>query len=336
MGSAYTHLSLGERRCIEEMLNAGLPVIRIAAELGRHRSTLHREIARNFHHTAFRDRFGNAHRGYYCVAAHRMARHRRRSGAKLARNPALLAHVLGRLRAGWSPEQIAGRLKLEPVEVGRVSHETIYRHVYSPEGRRAGLFALLASARHRRRQLRGRKPRQGPIPPEHWIDARPAGAADRTEFGHWECDLVIFARRLGRANVTSLLERQSRYLVLLANEDRRSSPVAARIGVALDPLPAAARRTITFDRGTEFMAWRSLPAPAYFCDPHSPWQKGGVENANGRLRRHLPLDSAPQDRSPAALAALSQKLNTTPRRCLGYRTPAEVFQTSLAQLQAAE
>jgi len=234
MGSAYSHLSLSERREIEEMLNAGLPVTRIAAALGRHRSTVHREVGRNFHHTAFRDRFGNGYRGYYGVAAHRMAWHRRHSGAKLSRNPALLAHVLGRLRAGWLPEQIAGRLKLEPAEVGRVSHETIYQHVYSPEGRRAGLFALLASARRWRRQRQRRKARQGSIPPEHWIGARPAKAADRAEFGHWEADLAIFARWLGRANVTSLLERQSRYLVLLANEDRRSSRVAARIGAVLD------------------------------------------------------------------------------------------------------
>jgi len=191
MGSTYSHLSLGERRWIEEMLNARFSVTRIAAELGRHRSTVHREIARTFHHTAFRDRFGNGYRGYYGVAAHRMAWHRRHSGAKLARNPALLAHVLGRRRAGWSPEQIAGRLKLDQADVGCVSHETIYQHVYSREGRRAGLFALLASAWARRRQLRGRKPRQGPIPPEHWIGARPACVADRTEFGHWEADLVI-------------------------------------------------------------------------------------------------------------------------------------------------
>lgn len=129
------------------------------------------------------------------------------------------------------------------------------------------------------------------IPAERWIEARPAEVGDRSQFGHWEADLVIFARRHGKANVTSLLERQTRYLLLLSNEDRRSAGVISRITDALVPLPAPARRSITFDRGTEFVgAWRSLPMPDWYCDPRSPWQKGGIEKANGRVRRHLPLD----------------------------------------------
>jgi len=119
--------------------------------------------------------------------------------------------------------------------------------------------------------------------------------------------------------------------VLLANPDRRPVQVIGRIAEVLEPLPAAARRTVTFDRGFEFLAYRMLPARAYFCDPQSPWQKGAVENANGRLRRHLPLDSAPEDRSSGALRLLARRLNDTPRKCLGYRTPAEVF---AAQLEA--
>ncbi|MEE3625020.1 IS30 family transposase [Nitrospirillum sp. BR 11752] len=334
MGSHYSHLDLSERRLIEAGLAAGLSVAALASTLGRHRSTVYREIARHFYHTAERDRWGHGYRGYYCVAAHRAAGRRRYGCAKLARNPALLAHVLSKLRAGWSPEQIAGRLKVEPEVVGCVSHETIYRYVYSAEGRRDGLFALLAMARHRRRRLRGRKPRQGAIPPERWITARPASVADRSEFGHWECDLVLFARAFGEANVTSLQERQSRYLILQANEDRRAGPLAASLSALLTSLPAPARQTITFDRGTEFMGYRAVPADCYFCDPHSPWQKGGVENANGRVRRHLPLDSAPGDRSPGALSALCERLNATPRRCLNYRTPAEVFHAKLAELGA--
>lgn len=261
-----------------------------------------------------------------------MAGRRRARGAKLARRPELRVHVVEQLRAGWSPQQIAGRLRCQGEPLGsRVSHESIYRYVFGPDGRELGLHALLASRRNRRRVRFGRKPRASPIAPEHAIRFRPAEVDGRQVFGHWECDLVIFMRRHGKANVTSLVERTSRYHVLLANPDRRPLQVIGRIAEVLAPLPAAARRTVTFDRGFEFLAYRMLPAPAYFCDPQSPWQKGAVENAKGRLRRHLPLDSAPEDRSSGALRLLARRLNDTPRKCLGYRTPAEVF---AAQLEA--
>ncbi len=314
MGECYSHLSLAERGVIDEMLQASMPVCKIAARLGRHRGTIHREINRNFYHTSFRDRFGNDYRGYYCMTANAMAcRRRRRGRVKLLRCPALLAHVVERLQAGWSPQQVSGRLKIEPEPVGRISHESIYRHVYSPEGHEAKLYALLAVARRHRRRQKGRKPRSPVVPAERWIEARPAEVADRSQFGHWEADLVIFARKHGQSNVTSLQQRQTRYLLLLGNEDRRSAGVVSRIRDALAPLPGPARRSITFDRGTEFVSvWRSLPLPNWFCDPHSPWQKSGIENANGRVRRRLPLDSPVEDRSSTGLSAIATRMNNTP------------------------
>lgn len=330
MGTQYSHIDMAERRLIQEMVVAGIPVAAIARRLGRHRSTIHREISRNFYHTSFRDRWGKDYRGYYCVTAHDMARERRRRLAKLTRRVELRAHVVAKLRAGWSPQQIAGRLKREPCTHGTVSHETIYQFIYGPEGRGERLFESLALARRRRRLRFGRRPRRGPFPAERAITRRPAEAAGRAVFGHWEGDLMIFARTTGADNVTTLVERRSRYVILLANPDRRSAPVMGRIEAALGALPPAARRTVTFDRGTEFSAWRTLlAAEGYFCDPHSPWQKGGVENANGRLRRHLPLASTATERSAATLARVAERLNGTPRRCLGYRTPAEVFQAGL-------
>lgn len=262
------------------------------------------------------------------------ARTRRSRRAKLMLRPALRDHVIAKLRDGWSPQQIAGRLKCEALPCGTISHETIYRFVYGPEGQGLNLYALLAVARRRRRTRLGRKPRNSVIPATRSITERPAEVATRQSFGHWEGDLVIFARQFGKANVTSLQERLSRYHILAANDDRRSAPVIERIAAALAAFPPAARRTITFDRGTEFFAYKRLPMDSYFCDPHSPWQKGGVENANGRLRRYLPLTSAEADRSTLALTALATRLNNTPRRCLGYRTPAEVFTANLAALTA--
>ncbi len=338
MGEHYSHLSLAERRRIDEMFQASIPVREIAARLGRHHGTIHREINRNFYHTSFRDRFGNDYRGYFCMTANAMAKRRRRSGrVKLLRHPALLAHVVAKLHSGWSPQQVSGRLKIEPEQVGRISHESIYRHIYSAEGREAKLYALLAVARRHRRRQKGRKPRTSVIPAERWIEARPTEIGDRSQFGHWEADLVIFARKHGKANVTSLQERQTRYLLLLGNEDRRSADVMSRITNALAPLPSSARRSITFDRGTEFVgAWRSLSMPSWFCDPHSPWQKGGIENANGRVRRRLPLDSPVEDRSSTRLKAIATKMNDTPRKCLGWQTPAEAFSSKLAAIRRTD
>lgn len=325
MGRHYSHLDLAERRQIAVLLEAGVPVSEIARRLGRHRSTIHREIDRNFYHLNFRDRWGQEYSGYYAVAANTLASKRRVTTAKLSRLPALREHIVARLRDGWSPQQIAGRLKRDPHPEGLVSHETIYRHVYSRRGREDALYGLLPMARRQRRRRFGRKPRARTIPASRSIALRPAVVAERAEFGHWEGDLMIFAHRNGWANVTSLLERKSRFLVLISNENKRAGIVGKAIGGTLAALPEQIRRSLTFDRGTEFMTYRSLPVPTWFCDPHSPWQKGGMENANGRLRRYLPLDAALVERTPEALARLAERLNAMPRRCLEYRTPAEVF-----------
>jgi IS30 family transposase len=336
MGACYSHLSLDDRRVISEMVIARFPVTAIARHLGRHRSSIYREINRNFYHTNYKDCWGKAYRGYFAVMANDRSKRRRRKGrVKLLRSAALLDHVLARLRTGWSPQQVAGRLKRDADPIGQISHESIYRYIFSPDGREQKLFALLPCARRHRRRRFSRKSRKSAVPVARSITLRPAEIAERKEFGHWEADLMIFARKHGKANVTSLIERRTRYLILLSNEDRRSAKVVSAIRGALEPLPVPARRSITFDRGTEFVgAWRSLPLESWFCDPHSPWQKGSVENANGRVRRRLPLESAPGDRSPGALSRLATQANQTPRKCLGYQTPEEAFLKEVATVLA--
>ena len=334
MGRCYGQLDLAERRRIAALLEAQVSVTAIAAELGRHRATIHREIARNFHHTSFRDRWGQDYRGYYAVAGHGMAQARRARDAKLVRSPMLRAHVVACLRDGWSPQQIAGRLKRDGHPEEYASHETIYRHIYGAEGRADGLSRLLTRARRQRRTRFGRKARTTAIPKDRSIAFRPAHIATRAEFGHWEGDLMIFAHRLGGGTVTTMQERQTRLVILVGNDGKRASAVASGIAAVLARLPVEARRSITFDRGTEFFAYSSLPTTTWFCDPHSPWQKGGVENANGRLRRYLPIDRASNERSVEALLAVAQRLNKTPRRCLDYCTPAEAFEKALSLLPA--
>jgi IS30 family transposase len=156
---------------------------------------------------------------------------------------------------------------------------------------------------------------------------------DRKQLGHWECDLIQFRKKFGKANVTSLVERVSRFTVLLRNNDRQSRSIMEGLINVLGPLPHAARRSITFDRGTEFTDWpylqAGLGAQTWFCDPQAPWQKGTVENTNRRARKWLPRDIDPLSIEHQDLHQVCTHLNSTPRKCLGFRTPAEVFRQKL-------
>ena len=146
---------------------------------------------------------------------------------------------------------------------------------------------------------------------------------------------MIFRKEHGAANVATAVERTTRYTVLFRNNDRRSKPIMDRLIDALGPLPAEARRSVTFDRGLEFVSWRELAsglgAEAWFCDPQAPWQKPTVENTNGRLRRHLPRDTDVLSVPNWAVRAIQDRLNATPRKCLGWRTPAEAFRDEIME-----
>jgi IS30 family transposase len=326
MEDRYRHFTLEERRTLFRLLNAKLPIKEIASQLGRHRSTIYREITRN----EFREI--KQYRGYYPITAEDSARRRRRRQRKLVRDPRLRGHVVEKLKLSWSPEQIAGRLKVAG-EHGRLCHETIYQFIYSPEGRTLELHRHLLRARRLRRRRFGRKPRSLKIPPERTIAQRPVEIGERQAIGHWEADLLIFRQVHGQANVTSLVERKSRLTRLVPNDNRRSREVIGAIGEALGSLPPMARQSITFDRGSEFLGYAELTRThgidSYFCDPHAPWQKGSVENTNGRLRRFLPGELDLSSITPARLHEIERQMNDTPRKCLGFRTPHEAFAAAL-------
>lgn len=328
---AHVELGLDERRRIERLNHASVPVSKIASQLGRHRSTIYRELARN----RFTDEENPYLDGYYGMAAHDMAARRRHRRRKLVRMPALLVAIVDRLRAGWSPEQIAGRLRRDG-SGAYVCHETIYAWVYSKDGRDRSLARFLPRRRKKRRVRHGRKPRSAVFPQNRSIHRRPEVVTGREEFGHWEADLMIFQRSNGTANVATLVERKTRYVAFYRNEDRRSRRVLGRLAGLLSPLPSEARRSVTFDRGLEFLAWRELTkstgVDVWFCDPQSPHQKGAVENANGRIRRWLPPETPVADLAEDALAKLCDRINGTPRKCLGYATPAEAFAKEMRQI----
>jgi IS30 family transposase len=331
MSRCYTQITLADRRRLHQLVAARVPVNEMARQLGRHRSTIYREIKRN----TFHDRELSEYDGYYSTVAQDISNERRRRLRKLRRYPNLREEIITQLEARWSPEQIAGRLLLDGHDRVRVCKETIYRFIYSKEDYGLGLYQYLPEARRKRRPLRSRKPRDGAFPASHRISQRPDFIGDRSRFGHWEGDLLIFERPLGHANVTSLVERKSRYTVLIKNPSRHSRPIMDKIITAFSPLPAFARQSFTFDRGTEFAGFRALEegigARSWFCDPSAPWQKGAVENANKRIRRFMPGTTDLAGVSQRDLIQLTRHLNDQPRKCLGYKTPAEVFMAHLQE-----
>ncbi|MGB0662105.1 MAG: IS30 family transposase [Mangrovicoccus sp.] len=332
MGRCYPHLSLDERRRIAKWREAKIPVPEIADRLGRAPSTIYRELKRNH----YDDKELPELNGYYALSPQAMYEKRRAIHRKMIVHPDLKAAIEDRLKAGWSPEQIAGRMRLERHPI-RVSHETIYRFAYSKDGREEQFYRHLPEHRRRRRPRGYRRHNRTHIFDAQSLSHRPDRISERTEFGHWECDLMMFRKEYGKVNVTSLVERVSRYAVVMRNEDRRSRLVMEALIQGLAPLPADARQSITFDRGTEFSAWRHLKAgigaDAWFCDPQAPYQKGTVENTNNRLRKYLPRSTEPTALTNRYLRSICHRLNSTPRKCLGYRTPAEVFETKLMEIQ---
>lgn len=328
MRRTYSQIDMDERRRIARWRAAGLSVTVIAEKLGRHRSTIFRELSRN----AFDDVQMPELSGYYCVTANEMARERRAKLRKLARFAHVRRSVIERIMHGWSPQQIAGRMRLERHPIS-VSYETIYKFAYSADGLAIKLWRHLPERRARRRPRHARRRYGRRFSPELNILHRPDAVDERKQFGHWECDLIQFRKKFGKANVTSLVERVSRFAVFLRNNDRQSKPIMDGLIQALQSLPHLARRSITFDRGTEFSEWPYLQAgigtQTWFCDPQSPWQKGTVENTNRRARKWLSREVDPLSITDGDLKDICDRLNSTPRKCLGYRTPAEVFRKKL-------
>lgn len=312
MGQKYRQFSIEERCEIARLSASGQSLRQIAAALDRAPSSVGRELKRN----------SGAQVGYKPAYAQEQARARRWSGSRLDRDGGLRAQVLGQLAAGWSPEQIAGRS-------GRIGTETIYRFIYAQIDRHNDF-----SWRHylpRGKFKRGRRPGKGGSPALHMrhrigLDERPVEAAHRTVPGHWEADLMAFAR-YGQ-NILMLHERMSRILVGTRLASKQAGPVAQAIGAALEPLPPPLRQTVTFDNGTEFARHYELNQAGmatYFCDPHAPWQKGGIENAIGRMRRFLPRKTDLASIDETLFSTLIAMYNNTPRKCLGWKTPAEAF-----------
>ena len=312
-------LSFGEREEIFAGICRGESDSAIARRVGRHRSTIGREIARCGGRARYRPSRAERIAGQLA---------RRPKATKLRACPELLAAVEVGLGLRWSPQQIAARLKLDHPgqEAMRISHETIYRSLYvqSRGELRRELTAQLRSGRSTRRS-RGRPERRGRIVGMVSIAERPPEADDRRVPGHWEGDLVIGAAN--QSAVATLVERQTRYVLLARLGDQRSATVTDALGERIRHLPAHLIKSLTWDQGSELAAHKRFTETTgiqvYFCDPHSPWQRGSNENTNGLLRQYLPRGTDLAEINQFDLDQIAAELNGRPRKTLDWATPAE-------------
>ena len=322
-------LSPEEREELSRSLRCGNSLRVIATQLGRAPSTISREVAWN----GSRD-------DYRAWRADRTAleRGRRPKPAKLLLNARLRCEVDRGLCERWSPQQIAARLVREYPDdpTMRVSHETIYKTLFvqARGALRKELTICLRTGRTQRRpRLRTEPLRRGRIQNMVMLSDRPPEVEDRAVPGHWEGDLII--GKGGRSAIGTLVERSSRYLMLFRLPNGRSAE-EVRVGLTrtIAKLPAELRRTLTWDQGNEmadhvrFTTDTSMEV--YFCDPHSPWQRGSNENTNGLLRQYFPSKTDLSVHSTAHLNAVARQLNGRPRETLGWMKPAEVFGQSVA------
>ena len=326
MRSKFTHLSLAERELLFAWKEKGESLRAIAKRLHRSHATLSREWRRNTKYF---------HSYLPCMAQKRYERISgfQRRGASL-KNPFTFLYVRKHLEDGWSPEQIAGRLSLDHPHQ-HIDDETIYRYIYSPRVRKEKLWRLLPLARKRRRRWHGRKMQRTGAScrlPFLTIDARPPEINDRKVFGHWETDNYIGTNK-EKAVLSVTTERLTRFTILEKLAGKEAHHKTAALIDRLSRFPDIARKSITADNGFENYGHRTvsdtLSIAFYFAHPYSSWEKGTVENTNNRLRRYLPRGTMLTHISEAAIGKIEKRLNTTPRKCLGYKTPLEKLYEAL-------
>jgi IS30 family transposase len=320
MGRGYRQFSLEERCEIARLSAQGRSIRAIAAALDRAPSSVARELKRN----------SGSHLGYAPAYADQQAKARHWIGSKLDRDAVLREQVLGQLRTGWSPEQIAGRS-------GRIGTETIYRFIYAQIARHNDYswrrYLPRAKAKRGRRSMKARSPASF-IAQRVPLALRSHEASDRQIPGHWEADLMAFSK-YGQ-NILMLHERSSRALIGTRLVTKQADLVGLALSTIMAHLPQHLRQTVTFDNGTEFARHyelNTLGIKTFFCDAHAPWQKGGIENAIGRMRRFLPRKTDLANLDDHSFLTLIAAYNATPRKCLDWRTPAEAFSAHLLHFE---
>lgn len=320
--TSKSHISADERDQIGMLISSGFSLRAVARKLNRSVSSIWLEVRRN-----------KIDQEYKPIAANKLSLERNtRSRSKNAlKNYKIWDYVIEKLRCGWSPEQIAGRLRKHNYGQTVICHETIYKYIYSPQGRKENLREYLVRAHKKRYPKHYRKSYRRGITNRINISLRPEEINQKKTFGHWEADVVEGRGHSG--GIQTLLERKTRYY-----QAKLMSKIDSEYGIRaqkkmLSKLPPKARLTVTFDNGRENynheQLKRDLDINTYFCDPYSAWQKGSNENHNGILRRYIPKKTDITNLPQWELDFIVEEINNTPRKCLKYQTPKEAFKQEL-------
>jgi transposase, IS30 family len=316
-----------ERDKIAAWLALKIPLRDIGRRLDRSPSTISDEVKRN-----------SVRGEYRAIAADQISRGRlhisRRQNS--LKNQHLFAYVVQKLRSGWTPEEIAGRLKRSHKGKTVICHETIYTYIYSEKGKRLNLAEYLVRHHSKRYHWHGRSVYHRGIPNRVSIHDRPEEINLKTTFGHWETDIVEGRNHQG--GIQTMLERKTRYFKakLIPTIDSEYG-IKAQMELLIN-YPKEAAQSVTMDNGKENFNHESLHIlgiKTYFCDPYSSWQKGSNENHNGRLRRYVPKKTDFSKLTQTELNAITTEMNHTPRKCLGFMTPFEAFKRELKCLSSS-
>lgn len=312
------HLTAADRGRLETLLRLKHSNASIARKLGRHKSSIGREIQKGTNHVG-------VYSADYAQLASTKRRGRCHNTPKLTKYPALGNHVIDKIKAGWDPTQIAGRLRATAASP-RVCAETIYAWVYnSPTNQSENLYQYLRYGKKRRgwHRVAERTRQQFKLPNRVSIHERPAVVRARTRLGDWEGDLVIYPQK---RSIATLYERTSSYGLFAQVPGKQSEPICRVLGELLGGRPCY---TLTLDNGPEFYRHRRITESSgvsvYFADPYASHQRGGNENLNRQLRAFLPRGTDITGLDAAELRAIQEELNAKPRKRLGWHTPAEVY-----------
>lgn len=319
----YTHLSQFERDRIEALLNGNHKQKDIAFILGRDKSTISREIKK---YKLKRSRKWTPNKeGYDSELAQLKAKVKRSNakyqGKKINENKELREYIIEKLRAGWSPDDISGRLR-EERKPFYASKNLIYEWLYSIWGQRH--CPLLYSRQYRPRKRKKKKTKKVLIPNRIGIEMRPLGATNTTRYGHYESDSIVSGKKTGsKTGLSVMREKKSKYMKI--KKIRSLEPDVTNRALSQMSVNLIVK-TFTMDNGIENQRYEALGIPTYFCDPYSSWQKGGVEHGNKMIRRYIPKGVDISLFSDDYVSMVEEILNNKPRKSLGYKTPLEVME----------
>ena len=326
MNTKYTHLGQEDRNQIFLLLTDGKNQKEIANIIDRDKSTISRELERNIH-----QKFNI----YLPDTATRKAEKRKEKGRKqryLDKYPELKQYMLDKLKLGWSPEQIEGRIKTDIAKY--LNYESIYQYIYNLAGRKENLRQYLRRTHRIRRKKNGRKHQKGKIPNRIDISLRPKHIEIRQQFGHWEGDSLIYKRH-SQALATHT-ERKTRFIVVKKAKDRTAKERTRLTNDYFSQLPLEVRRTMTYDNGLEFSAHEEITlaigTEIYFAQPYASWQRGSNENSNGLIRWYLPNNIDLDSLTDEELNAIIKLINDRPRKCLNWKTSNEAFNGEMNKL----